>query len=51
MDQQAIVVEVQRAGEGEVEVFCQPFRPKGGRFRPFKLIGDVASPGRRESLV
>jgi hypothetical protein len=50
-DQRAILVELQRAGGDEVEVFCQPFRPKGGRLRPFKLIGEVTLAGRREALA
>jgi hypothetical protein len=51
MNQRAILVEVQRAGQEEVEVFSQPFRRKAGRFRPFKLIGEVTLAGRREALI
>ncbi len=50
LDRRAILVEIQRAGEAELEVFCQPFRPRSGRFRPFKLIGEVELAGFREAL-
>jgi hypothetical protein len=51
MDESAILVEVGRAGEAEVEVFTQAFRPDGGRFRRFKLIGELSLAGRREALA
>jgi hypothetical protein len=35
----AIVIERGQAGQGEAEVFVQHFRPRRGRLRPFKLIG------------
>jgi hypothetical protein len=49
--QEAVLVEVQRAGSDEVEVFRQAYRPRGGRLRPFKPIGDLTFAGRREALA
>lgn len=39
-DQDAILIEVHRPGSGDVEVFHQRFR--AGRFRRFKLVGEVS---------
>jgi hypothetical protein len=51
MDEEAIVVEVQDGGKGDVEVFIQRFRPNLGLFRGFKLIGGPTSAGRREAVA
>jgi hypothetical protein len=37
----AIAVELGRMGACESEAFVQHFRPRRGRFRPFKLIGGL----------
>ena len=47
-DQDAILIEVHQPGDGEVDVFYQRYRPRAGRFRGFRLIGDLATADRQE---
>jgi hypothetical protein len=42
----AIVVELGRGGEEQADEFAQRFRPQRGRFRRFKLIGDLRPTGK-----
>jgi hypothetical protein len=46
-----IVVERGHAGQPDAEVFVQRFRPKRGRLRRFKLIGDPRPVGTSESAL
>lgn len=41
LDESAIVIERGVEGSSEVEVFVQRFRPRKGRFRGFKLLGEI----------
>jgi hypothetical protein len=45
----AILVEGGSAGKLRVEIYAQRFRPHRGRFRGFKLIGDLTRVGVTES--
>jgi hypothetical protein len=45
LDESAIVIECGVEGSSEVEVFVQRFRPRKGRFRGFKLLGEIESIG------
>jgi hypothetical protein len=46
-----IVIERGHAGQPEVEVFVQRFRPRRGRLRRFKLIGEAKPVGTSESVL
>jgi hypothetical protein len=45
LGEDAIVIEVAGPGAREAEVFVQWFRPKRGRLRGFRLIGELAKGG------
>jgi hypothetical protein len=47
-DEDAIVIERGLAGRGEAQVFVQQFRPRRGRLRRFKLIGQAQPVGTME---
>lgn len=47
-DQEAIIVEVQEAGDETLAVFYQRFRRKAGLRRTFKLMGQPTLAGTRE---
>jgi hypothetical protein len=42
----AIVIELGRGGEEQADEFAQRYRPQRGRFRRFKLIGDLRPTGK-----
>jgi hypothetical protein len=48
--EEAILIERAKAGDEEAEVFVQRFRPRRGRFRAFKLIGELKAVGTTESV-
>jgi hypothetical protein len=50
LGEQAIIIELGRAGHAEAEVFFQRFRPRRGRLRGFKLIGDLTRAGEGGSI-
>jgi hypothetical protein len=45
----AILIELHQPGDGDADLFYQRYRPKAGRFRGFKLIGELAT-AERESV-
>jgi hypothetical protein len=47
--EEAILVERGAAGESGAEVFVQRFRPRKGRFRGFKLVGELEPAGMLDS--
>jgi hypothetical protein len=50
-DEDAIVIERGEAGRGEAGVFVQHFRPRRGRVRRFKLIGQTEPVGTTEAVT
>jgi hypothetical protein len=50
VEEDAIVIERGEAGRGEVGVFVQHFRPRHGRLRRFKLIGQTEPVGTTEAV-
>jgi hypothetical protein len=50
VDEDAIVIERGEAGHGEVRVFVQHFRPRRGRLRRFKLVGQPQPTGTTEPV-
>jgi hypothetical protein len=47
-DEDAIIIEYGQAGRSEAEVFVQRFRPRRGRLRRFKLIGQPTPVGTKD---
>jgi hypothetical protein len=50
VDEDAIVIERGDAGHSEVRVFVQHFRPRRGRLRRFKLVGQAQPTGTTEPV-